>query len=178
MQWLTKLYKTEWTAQEKERRPNVLVLTYYHAMYQILQSEEKLMETTHTEDQTDKQGLYQRKRYTVFITPVPVHANLGLTYSLCKDLSSYVKKKRYIKELKIKTMLLTCVKWYALIHIYWIIMLSFWSLSTSPLLSLLMFILIPLNTYTQQINTAIYSTQHVRTCIKLSLFPFHMHICL
>lgn len=43
-------------------------------------------------------------------------------------------------------MLLTCVKWYALIHIYWIIMLSFWSLSTSPLLSLLMFILIPLKT--------------------------------
>ena len=75
-------------------------------------------------------------------------------------------------------MLLTCVKWYAVIHIYWIIMLSFWSLSTSPLLSLLMFILIPLNTYTQQINTAIYSTQHVHTCIKLSLFPFHMHICL
>ena len=173
MQWLTKFYKTEWAAQEKERRPNVLVLTYYYAMYPILQSEEKPMETTHAEDQTDKQGLYQRKRYVVFITPVPVHANLGLTYSLCKDLSSYVKKKDIIK-----TMLLTCVKWYALIHIYWIIMLSFWSLSTSPLLPLLMFILIPLNTYTQQINTAIYSTQHVHTCIKLSLFPFHMHICL
>ena len=64
-----------------------------------------MMEDKHEEDQTDKQGLYQRKRYVVFITPVPVHANLGLTYSLCKDLSSYVKKKDIIK-----TMLLTCVK--------------------------------------------------------------------
>ena len=55
-------FQTEGAAQEKERCPNVLVLTC--EIHRVLGSEEEQscgVESAHEEDQTNKQGLYQWK---------------------------------------------------------------------------------------------------------------------